>query len=45
MMTADSRFAHGYWQRRNGQSAGTRSQIITGPVSDWTTDFSHLDPR
>jgi hypothetical protein len=33
MMTADSRFAHGYWQRRNGQSAGTRSQIITGPVS------------
>jgi cytochrome P450 len=43
-MTADSRFAHGYWQR-NGQSAGTRSQIITGPVSDWATDFSHLDPQ
>jgi hypothetical protein len=28
-MTADSRFAHGTWQRRNGQSAGIRNQIIT----------------
>jgi cytochrome P450 len=22
---------------------GTRSEIITGPVSDWATDFSHLE--
>ena len=24
---------------------GTRSEIITGPVSDWATDFSHLEPE
>jgi cytochrome P450 len=44
-MAADNRFAHGYWQRRDGGPAGNRSQIVTGPVSDWATDFSHLDPE
>ena len=39
------RFAQGAWNRRDGGSAGTRSEIITGPVSDWATDFSHLDPE
>ena len=24
---------------------GTRSEIITGPVADWATDFSHLEPE
>ena len=24
---------------------GTRSEVITGPVSDWTSDFSHLEPE
>src|SRR5262250_1449818 len=24
---------------------GTRSEVITGPVRDWTTDFSHLEPE
>jgi cytochrome P450 len=43
-MTADNRFAHDRWARRDGGSAGTRSEIVTGPVSDWATDFSHLDP-
>uniref|UniRef100_UPI003FA7822F cytochrome P450 n=1 Tax=Streptomyces sp. CA2R106 TaxID=3120153 RepID=UPI003FA7822F len=23
----------------------SRGEIITGPVTDWATDFSHLDPR
>ena len=44
-MAADNRFAHGHWQRRDGGPAGTRSQIVAGPVSDWATDFSHLDPE
>jgi cytochrome P450 len=44
-MAIDNRFAQGYWQRRDGGSAGTRSEIVTGPVSDWATDFSHLDPE
>jgi len=43
-MAADNRFTHGHWARRDGGSAGTRSEIVTGPVSDWATDFSHLDP-
>jgi cytochrome P450 len=43
-MASDNRFAHDQWGRRGGRSAGTRSEIVTGPVSDWATDFSHLDP-
>jgi cytochrome P450 len=44
-MAADNRFAHDNWQRRDGGSVGTRSEIVTGPVSDWAEDFSHLDPE
>ena len=44
-MAAGDRFAQDYWQRRDGESRGTRSEIVTGPVSDWATDFSHLDPE
>ena len=29
--------------RRGAQ--GTRNEIITGPVGDWATDFSHLEPE
>ena len=43
-MAAGNRFGQDYWQRRDGESTGTRSEIVTGPVSDWATDFSHLDP-
>jgi cytochrome P450 len=43
-MAAGNRFAQGYWNRRDRGSVGTRSEIVTGPVSDWATDFSHLDP-
>ena len=42
-MTADDRFA-----RREDQPdepLGTMSEIITGPVTDWATDFSHLEPE
>jgi cytochrome P450 len=31
------------WEKRDGQSHGTRSEIVTGPVSDWATDFSHME--
>jgi cytochrome P450 len=27
------------------ETAGVRSEIITGPVTDWATDFSHLEPE
>src|SRR5690348_2572536 len=42
-MAVDDRFAHGNWNRRD-KLAGTRSEIVTDPVSDWATDFSLLDP-
>jgi cytochrome P450 len=44
-MAVEDRFAEGYWNRRDSGSMGTRSEIVTGPVSDWATDFSHLDPE
>ncbi|HUL27140.1 MAG TPA: cytochrome P450 [Streptosporangiaceae bacterium] len=44
-MTADDRFTQDFRERRADQPPGTRNQIITGPVSDWATDFSHLEPE
>jgi cytochrome P450 len=43
-MTADDRFTEELRGRREGQVLGTRSEVVTGPVSDWATDFSHLEP-
>jgi cytochrome P450 len=28
-----------------GRPVGTRNPVVTGPVSDWATDFSHLEPE
>ena len=44
-MGIGNRFAHDRWEKRDGQSAGTVSEIVTGPVSDWAADFSHLAPE
>jgi cytochrome P450 len=44
-MPGGDRFAQQAWDRRGGGPAGPRSEIVTGPVCDWTTDFSHLDPE
>jgi cytochrome P450 len=44
-MTVDGRFTQEAWNRRGRGPAGPRSEIVTGPVSDWATDFSHLDPE
>jgi len=29
----------------NDEALGTRSEVITGPVGDWATDFSHVEPE
>src|SRR4249920_1782861 len=42
-MTADDRFI--YQAPDPDEEFGVRSEIITGPVSDWATDFSHLEPE
>jgi cytochrome P450 len=44
-VTADNRFARDLRDKRAGESVGTRSEIVTGPVSDWATDFSHTEPE
>jgi cytochrome P450 len=44
-MTVDDRFTRDFGEPPDGEPFGTRSEIITGPVSDWATDFSHLEPE
>jgi cytochrome P450 len=43
-MAIDDRFTQGSWNVRIDR-AGTRNEIVTDPVCDWATDFSHLDPE
>jgi hypothetical protein len=45
-MAADDRFTEEYLRSRDDDTpVGVRNEIITGPVSDWATDFSHLEPE
>ena len=44
-MTVDDRFTRALREPQPDQPLGTRSEIITGPVADWATDFSHLEPE
>ncbi|TVZ05625.1 cytochrome P450 [Trebonia kvetii] len=44
-MAVDERFNREPQQQGAEEELGTRNEIITGPVSDWTTDFSHLEPE
>ena len=43
-MTIDERFARDFREPPE-EPLGTRNEIITGPVADWATDFSHLEPE
>jgi cytochrome P450 len=44
-MTVGNRFAQDRWEKRDGESPGVCSEIVTGPVCDWATDFSHMEPE
>jgi cytochrome P450 len=45
-MTVDDRFSQDFEdQRQTRLETGLRSERITGPVSDWATDFSHVEPE
>ena len=44
-MTVDDRFARDFREPRDDEPLGTRNEIIVGPVADWATDFSHLEPE
>jgi len=42
-MSVDDRFTQDFRDTAGEEPLGTRNEIITGPVSDWATDFSHLE--
>jgi cytochrome P450 len=43
-MATDERFVREVQEQdEDAELLGTRSEIVTGPVSDWATDFSHLE--
>jgi cytochrome P450 len=42
-VAVDERFARDFGDSAEEEVLGTRNEIITGPVSDWATDFSHLE--
>ncbi|GAA1757953.1 cytochrome P450 [Nonomuraea sp. AD125B] len=44
-MTVDDRFTQGFREPHEDEPLGTRNEVITGPVSDWATDFSHMEPE
>ena len=44
-MAVDDRFPRGLQEASAEEEPGTRSEIIAGPVRDWATDFSHLEPE
>ncbi len=44
-MAVDNRFGPEYRDADEDASQFIRNEIITGPVSDWATDFSHLEPE
>jgi cytochrome P450 len=44
-MSVDDRFTQDFRDTAGEEPLGTRNEIITGPVSDWANDFSHLEPE
>ncbi|GAA4192744.1 cytochrome P450 [Streptosporangium oxazolinicum] len=45
-MTVDDRFGQQEFKERlRDRPDGVRNEVITGPVSDWATDFSHTEPE
>jgi cytochrome P450 len=44
-MAADDRFTEDFRDAREEELLGTISERVTGPVLDWASDFSHLDPE
>ncbi|MBJ7453164.1 MAG: cytochrome P450, partial [Blastococcus sp.] len=43
-MTVDDRFTDSPFQKADPAEL-TRFEVMDGPVSDWATDFSHMDEQ
>ena len=44
-MSVDDRFAAESTVNRDRVAQGTSAEVSEGPVQDWATDFSHVDPQ
>ncbi|WP_433187225.1 cytochrome P450 [Actinoallomurus sp. CA-150999] len=45
-MTVDDRFTRDFRDTQDDpRLLGTRNEVVTGPVADWATDFSHTEPE
>ncbi|MET0765905.1 MAG: cytochrome P450 [Blastococcus sp.] len=44
-MTTDDRFTQDYRALRTAPELIRFTEVVTGPVSDWATDFSHVEPE
>jgi cytochrome P450 len=44
-MSVDDRFSGSFEDMRPDPAKGKRNEVVTGPVSDWATDFSHTEPE
>ena len=44
-MTVDDRFGATFEEMRADRVLGVRNTPVVGPVDDWATDFSHLEPE
>ncbi|MGH3279426.1 MAG: cytochrome P450 [Trebonia sp.] len=44
-MTVDDRFPRVPREADEDGADGTRSEVVAGPVRDWATDFSHVEPE
>jgi cytochrome P450 len=44
-MSNDQRFANSFEEMQRERPVGVRNAVVTGPVSDWRSDFSHMEPE
>jgi cytochrome P450 len=44
-MTTDDRFTEDFREAREDELLGSIAEVVTGPVADWATDFSHVEPE
>jgi cytochrome P450 len=44
-MPADDRFAVETTETQDRVAQGISAEVVSGPVSDWATDFSHVEPE
>ena len=44
-MAADDRFTEDFREAREEELLGTIAEVVAGPVADWATDFSHVEPE